>query len=783
MIEDLGASGRRVVGYARQIAADLGSPTIGTEHLFLAVGKLEDVAIHRQLAELGVNLEEVCAEVRSAAEPEAGGRDGELPLTAAAEAAIAAAKEEAAGAAQEKVEAPHILIGVLRDESGLTAKTLEQDGADLDALAKTLREMLDEGNWSADFYEQSKPIEQPGISTTESVLESLGRDLTEAAEKGELNPIIGREREIFEIVQILSGKKKNNAIIVGPAGVGKTAVVEGLAQRIVAGKVPKKLQEMRIRTVEVGSLVAGTIYRGQFEERLKGLIDEVRDRKDVILFIDEIHMLVGAGEVGQGSMDAANMLKPVLTEGTLKVIGATTTDEYRRHFEKDEALARRFQKVLADEPSREDAVTILAGLRGRYEDFHEVAILDESLYAAVDLSIRYMHDRSLPDKALDLLDRACTQTTLRLSMGEWMPELAPSQAEEAAVSADGRPVVGPDDVAEVLSILLEIPIARLTVDERERLVGMADALKKKVIGQDHAVDAIAETMIRSRTGFGSPTRPIGNFMFLGPTGVGKTKLAQELAAFLFGDKDEIVQVNMSEYMEAHSVSGLIGSPPGYVGHEEGGKLTNAVQAKPYAIVLLDEIEKAHPQVWQLFLPMLEEGRLTDSLGRVVDFRNTVVIMTSNVGARRIQEAGRAPTGFGLGEAGELSFEEMTREVDKEVRRVFEPEFLNRLDELIVFRPIAKDSLRVIVGNLLREMVPVELALTDEALEFLVERSYEPTMGARPARRAIQRLVGNPLSLMVARGEIAERDTVEVGFADGALSFAKSRKEEPVGVGS
>jgi ATP-dependent Clp protease ATP-binding subunit ClpC len=767
MIEDLGESGKLVLSYARRMAGELSSDSIGTEHLFLGVAELEDVTIRRQLAAVGIELEEICLRVLQAMTPSGNAGRGDMPLTARAEEALEVARRESAGT----VEAPHILIGVLRDHDGLAARKLAAAGADLDALEQALRAMLDEGRWSPDFYTARKVIEQPDLGKTSTVLDSLGRDLTAAAERDDLSPIIGREREVVELIQVLCGKRKNNAVLIGDAGVGKTAIVEGLAQRIVSGQVPDELKGMRIRTIEIGSLVAGTIFRGQFEQRLKDLIDEVSGRTDVILFLDEIHMLIGAGEAGGGSMDAANILKPVLSEGKLKVIGATTTDEFRKYFEKDNALMRRFQPIVVGEPSREATLTILEGLRPKYEEFHQVKIAEDGLAAAVDLSARYVHDRFLPDKAIDLIDRACTQKKLARSMREWMPSLA--EGDGSSTESDGSPVVGAEDIAEVVSILLEIPIARMTTDEKARLLSMAETLKRRVIGQDHVVDAIAQTILAVRMGMKDPERPYGVFLLLGPTGVGKTKLAEEVAAFLFGEKDELVRLDMSEYAERHTVASLIGSPPGYVGWEEGGKLTNAVRAKPYSVVLLDEVEKAHPDVWNVFLQVFEDGRLTDQAGRLIDFRNAVIVMTSNVGARQIQSS--RPVGFiaATAEERELSYDDVRREVDKELKRVFSPEFLNRIDEVLVFRPLSKDALRTIIGLLLKEMIPLKLELSDEAREFLVEQSYDPAMGARPARRAIQRLLRNPLSLMLAREEIGEEDVVAVGLTAGALTFAKT----------
>ena len=760
MIEDLGESGKLALGYARRAAEDAASESIGTEHLFLGVATLEDLALQRFFQARGLDLDEVAAAVRAGLERGSGGTP---ELTTAAIRALEAAKEQAARLGQRLVEAPHILIGVLRDESGPTALVLAERGTEASRLGADLVALLQEGSWTPDeFYRERRTIEQPGLGSTSEVLETLGRDLTEAAQAGKLNPIFGRDRELVELIQVLCGKRKRNAVLIGDAGVGKTAIVEGLAQRIVQGQVPPDLQGTRIRTIEVGSLVAGTIFRGQFEQRLKDLIDEVRGRPDVILFIDEIHMLVGAGETGLGSVDAANMLKPVLSEGDLRVVGATTTDEFRKYIEKDKALMRRFQPVVVGEPSREATRHILEGLRPRYAEFHGVEITDEALDAVIELSTRYVRDRFLPDKAIDLLDRTCTREKLAASMGKWMPG--------GPGAGDADLVVDAPDVAEVVSVLLEIPIATLTADEQARLLELPDMLKRRVVGQDEAVEAIAQAILAARTGMGDPERPYGVFLFLGPTGVGKTKLAEEVAAFLFGDRDELIRVDMSEYAERHTVSGLIGAPPGYVGWEEGGKLTNAVRSKPYAVVLLDEVEKAHPDVWNLFLQVFEDGRLTDAAGRLVDFRNTVIVMTSNVGARQLSDT--TPLGFAAdGGTPELTHVEIKRAVDREVERVFPPELGNRIDEIVVFHPLSKKALRRIIQSFLREMIPLELSVSDAALDFLVEQSYDPAMGARPARRAIQRLVRNPLSLMRARGEIEEDQPVSVELRNGSLAFA------------
>jgi ATP-dependent Clp protease ATP-binding subunit ClpC len=770
--EDFGESGLLALHHAREIAVELRSNTITTAHLFLGVVALEDAILQRRFSREGVDLNAIAGLVR---ERLAAG-EGEESF-ARTEAALAEAARAASAQANPLIEAPHVLIGVLRDVDGVVVRTLREAGADTDKLDKELWAMLAQGEWSADPYKGRRAIQQPGIGTPSKVLESLGRDLTEAAQRGELNPIIGREQETRELVEVLCGMRKHNAVLIGDAGVGKTAIVEGLAQRIVDGEVPDQLTGMTIRTIEIGSLVAGTMYRGMFEERLKRLVDEARGREDLILFIDEMHTLVGAGRAEGVRADAADYLKPALTEGKLKVIGATTTEEFRAQIEQDKALMRRFQQVVVDEPSRKDTLTVLRGLEPRYEEFHGVEIADEALEAAIDLSARYMHERFLPDKALDLLDRACTHEKLAAGMVRWMPALA-GDADEGG---EGKPTVDAEDIAEVVSILLEIPIQTLTSQERTHLLDMGEALKQRVVGQDEAVHAVARAILAERTMRETerdkdPERPIGVFLFLGPTGVGKTRLAQEVAAYMFGDDDQLIRLDMSEFAEPHTVSRLLGATPPYQGWEAGGRLTNAVRSKPYSVVLLDEFEKAHPDVWNVFLQAFDAGHVTDGAGRFIDFRNTVIVMTSNVGARQIQAS--RPIGFVLEAAEkELRFEDVKREVERELHRVFPPEFLNRIDEPLVFRPLSKDSLRGIVGLVLDEMVPLELELSEDAVEFLVEQSYDPVMGARPVRRAIQRLLRYPLSLMLAREEISDEMPIAVGIKDGELTF-EAKATEP-----
>jgi ATP-dependent Clp protease ATP-binding subunit ClpC len=761
MIGNLGESGKVVLAYARRIATNLDHGEITPAHLLLAIGDLEDLAIRRAAEKGGLDLDELCAAVRRRLVGASGLVGGARQLGADADAILTQAEELAARTGTHAVEAPHILAALVGLTEGSVGDALDELHVDRTAVRATLTGLTDSGDWTPSPWSKGRPnIEQVGLTRTADVLESLGRDLTEAAEKGDLAPTIGRSEEMAKLVSILLGRRKNNALLIGEAGVGKTAIVEGLAQQIVAGEIPA-LAGMRIRTIEVGSLVAGTIYRGQFEQRMKDLIDGLRDRDDVILFIDEMHMLVGAGETGHGgSVDAANILKPVLSEGSLKVIGATTIDDYRKHLEGQGALMRRFQVVTVGEPSRDEAVQILTGVRPTYEEFHLVRIADDAIEAAVDLSRRYVHDRFLPDKAFDLLDRACTQEKLETGVRPGVETLG------------GRPLVDADDVAEVLSLMLEIPVANLTVDERSRLAGLPDRLKARVFAQDRAVEAVAAAIQRSRSGVERPSkRPVGVFLFLGPTGVGKTKLAEELAGQLFGEGDEIVRLDMSQYGGEHSKSELIGTGPGYVGWEEGGKLTNAVRERPYSVVLLDEIEKAHPTIWNLFLAVFDNGRMTDGLGRLIDFRSSVVIMTSNVGSRFFDE--RPTLGYAPPEAAQrehADFSAVERRVLDELRHTFPPEFLNRVDEVVVFRALPIEAINQIVKQQLADTVQFDLHFSKAAFAHLVERSYNPAMGARPVRRAIQREVSNPLSRLVLDGTIAVGDSVTVGFAAGRLTF-------------
>ncbi len=768
MIEHLGESGKLVLAYARRIASNLTQEEITPEHLLLAVCDLEDLAIRRAAEKAGLDVDELGVAVRRRTGP-AGAGAGAGRLGPAAEALLSRAEELAARSGSTVVEAPHILAALVAVQEGPLGESLRELGVDRAAVQESLIGLAEGGEWAPSPWSKGRPnIEQVGLTRTAEVLESLGRDLTGAAARGDLTPTVGRGDEIAKLVSILLGRRKNNALLVGEAGVGKTAIVEGLAQQIVAGQVPA-LAGMTIRTIEVGSLVAGTIYRGQFEQRMKDLIDSLRARDDVILFIDEMHMLVGAGETGQGgSVDAANILKPVLSEGTLKVIGATTIDEYRKHLEPQSALIRRFQVVTVGEPSPGEAVQILTGARPAYEQFHLVQITDAAVRAAVELSRRYVHDRYLPDKAFDLLDRACTQEKLETGVrpGVEVP--------------GGRPVVDADDVAEVVSLMLEIPVARLTRDEQAQLAALPETLKRRVFAQDRAVDVVAAAVQRARSGVEAPsTRPTGVFLFLGPTGVGKTKLAEELATLLFGADDDLVRLDMSQYSEEHNKSELIGTAPGYVGWNEGGLLTNAVRSHPYSVVLLDEIEKAHPTIWNLFLAVFDKGRMVDGLGRTIDFRSTVIIMTSNVGSRFFED--RPPLGYVTATDAKRArgdFAAVEKRVLDELRHTFPPEFVNRVDEVVVFRALPLDAIHRIVKQQLADTVQFDLHFTKPAFEHLVESSYNPAMGARPVRRAIQREVSNPLSRLVLKGSLSVGDSVTVGLSQGVLTFRRKVTRRP-----
>jgi ATP-dependent Clp protease ATP-binding subunit ClpC len=784
-ISNLGESGKLALSYAERISRDLNHDYIGTDHLFLGVVELEDVNIRRQFQKIGIDVDELSRKIRQEIGRGKAQEKGQISLTPAAKKALEVAQREASQLGQNEVEAPHILLGVLENEAGTAASVIRSSGAELTRLAHNLREMARKGEWPKTFYDGRKAVEQPGIDKTSGILKDLGRDLTADAEQGKLDPIIGREDEILAMMKILSGRRKNNPILVGDAGVGKTAVVEGLAQVIVSEGVPPALKGKRIRTVEMVGVVAGAGLLGQFEQKLQSLIKAAEKDSDLIIFIDEVHTLIGARG---GTMGAADILKPALSRGLMKCIGATTQEEYRKYFEKDKALARRFQPVFIGEPTSDETLEILWGLRPKYEEFHGLKILDDAVKGAVELSTRYIGDRRLPDKAIDVIDQACSQKKLRHYYG--LRDLGELTKEERRALFKGKKTAPPaaksilisfEDVARVVAEWTGIPVGKLTEKEAEKLLKLESLIRKRVVGQDEAVKAISQSIKKSRSGLGNPKRPIGSFLFLGPTGVGKTELAKTLAGILFDDDERLIQIDMSEFFDKHMISRLIGSPFGYIGMEEGGQLTEAIKKQPYSVVLFDEIEKAHPDVLRILLQILEDGRLTDALGRSVNFRNTVVVMTSNIGSARISEY--RPVGVRLkskeGQETGISIKEIRHDIEKELKKRLSPEFMNRVDKVVIFNPLSKENLRNIALVMLSK-VHVKVEADEKALDFLVNARYDETMGARPLRRTIEDLVVDALSDEIISGKISEHDTIKLGVSDSHLTFKRipvEKKEE------
>ncbi len=805
---------QRVILLAQEEARRLGYNYVGTEHLLLGLIREGTGIAAKAMQNLGIDLEQVRFEVEKIIGRGTGPVGGDIGYTPRAKKVVMElALEEARHLGHNYVGTEHILLGLIREGEGVAARVLENMGADLEKVRREVLRLL------GGAAPQPAPVRQRRGRSNTPVLDNFGRDLTALAEEGKLDPVIGREKEIERVIQILSRRTKNNPVLIGEPGVGKTAIVEGLAQRINDGSVPEILKDRRVVTLDLGALVAGSKYRGEFEDRLKKVMDELRRAGNIILFIDELHTIIGAG-AAEGAIDAANILKPALARGEVQCIGATTLDEYRKHVEKDAALERRFQPVMVEEPSVEEAIAILRGLRDRYEAHHRVVITDEAIEAAVRLSDRYVSDRFLPDKAIDLMDEAASRVRLKAFVTP--PELKEIEArleeirkeKEAAVQSQEfekaanlrdqeqrliedlearkekwqqsqmteRLVVTAEDIAHIVSSWTGIPARKLAQEESERLLHLEEELHRRVIGQDEAVEAVAKAIRRARAGLKDPRRPIGSFIFLGPTGVGKTELAKALAEALFGDEDAMVSIDMSEYMERHTVSRLVGAPPGYVGYEEGGQLTEAIRRRPYSVVLLDEIEKAHPEVFNVLLQILEEGRLTEAKGRTVDFRNTVVIMTSNVGADVLKK--RAQLGFRPAQDEDAEYKSMKDKLMEEVRKTFRPEFLNRIDEIIVFHGLTRENLRQIVDLMLQRVAKrveehgLKLEVSEKAKEILVDEGYNPEFGARPLRRAITRLVEDPLSEEMLKGRFKEGDTVLVDAnEDGKLVFNK--KEELV----
>ena len=815
MYDRLTEKTKKVITYARQEAQRMGHQFIGTEHLLLGLVREGTGVAATVLQRLGVDPKRVRLEVEKIV---ASGTDvvsaGKQPFAPRAKKAFEHAVEEAKRLGQNYIGTEHLLLGLLKEEEGIAAQVLLNLGVELDEVYESLMELL-----GPDIGEQEQDGQElrdvPGNRSKTPALDSFGRDLTKQASDGELDPVIGRSKEIERVIQVLCRRKKNNPVLLGEAGVGKTAIVEGLAQDIVNGNVPRLLRERRIVILDLALMVAGTKYRGQFEERIKAVMQEVRKAKTIILFIDELHTLVGAGGA-EGAIDASNVLKPALARGEVQCIGASTPDEFRKHIEKDGALERRFQTILVDPPVRDETVEILKGLRERYEAHHCVQIEDDAIIEATDLSTRYITGRYQPDKALDVLDEAGSLVRLR-SMAtppeiiEIQKDLARLRAEkdEAVVAQDferaadlrdqvdkleqkrqeieqveleaSSDVVGMVDeevIREVVARMTGVPVARLEVEEASRLLRMEECLHEMVVSQDEAIEAVSRAVRRSRSGMKDPRRPVASFLFIGPTGVGKTLLARSLAKFMFGDQDALIQIDMSEYMEKHNVSRLVGAPPGYVGYEEGGQLTEQIRRRPYSVVLFDEIEKAHSEVFNMLLQIMEDGRLTDSYGRRVDFSNTALIMTSNIGAQVIKDS--AGLGFRT-QSEEVTYETMKRQLMSEVEKHFRPEFLNRVDDVIVFRALSRDDLTHIVQLELAkvririEEKDMELDVRQRAIDFLIDKGYNPDFGARPLRRAIERYLEDPLSEQILSGKFRSGRII-VDTIDGELHFERKERQ-------
>ena len=802
---------------AQEEAKLLNHNYIGTEHILLGLIHEGEGVAAKALEALGINLEQVREQVQDIIGQGQQSPSGHIPFTPRAKKVLELSLREALQLGHSYIGTEHLLLGLIREGEGVAAQVLTKLGADTNKVRQQVIQLLSgyQGKESVSVGGESQP--QAKGST---ILDQYGRNLTHAAAEGKLDPVVGREKETERVMQILSRRTKNNPILIGEPGVGKTAVVEGLAIAIVAGNVPETLRGKQLYTLDMGSLIAGSRYRGDFEERLKKVTKEIRTRGDIITFIDEIHTLVGAG-AAEGAIDAASILKPMLARGELQTIGATTLDEYRKHFEKDAALARRFQSIQVAEPSPALAINILKGLRDRYEAHHKVSITDGAIVAAVSMSDRYVTDRFLPDKAIDLIDEAGAR--LRLSFLSAPPELKAMeekvavvrQAKEQAIadqdfeaaatkrdeekkltaekvrmekefrdgSLDTPGVVDEALIAEVIAQATGIPVFKLGEDEGAKLIYMEDGLHKRVIGQEQAIAALSKTIRRQRAGLKDPKRPSGSFIFAGPTGVGKTELAKALAEFLFEDEDALIALDMSEYSEKHTVSRLFGAPPGFVGYEEGGQLTEKIRRKPFSVVLFDEIEKAHPDIFNSLLQILEEGRLTDGQGRVVDFKNTIIIMTTNLGTREITGS---TLGFSLEGDSQNDYTQMKGKVNEELKKNFKPEFLNRVDDVIVFPQLSREELLQIVDLFISRLQlrlddrDLKLTLTTSAKEKLIELGYEPTMGARPLRRAVQREIEDAISERILTGYIGNSQDILVDYLEGEFSFvANSRETETV----
>ena len=808
MFERFTDRARRVVVMAQEEARKMNHKYIGTEHLLLGLLAEGEGVAAKSLGSLGIDLNSTRETVIQTVGVGQQAPTGHIPFTPRAKKVLELALREALQLGHNYIGTEHILLGLIREGEGVAAQVLGQAEAGLQKIRQTvLSELSGSGGEGSRGKSQSPPqaartgASREGHRSGSSILDQFGRNLTHAARERILDPVIGRSREIDRMMQILARRTKNNPVLIGEPGVGKSAIVEGLAQRIVAGEVPRSLSNQTLYTIDLGAMVAGTRYRGDFEERMKKVLKEIRKRGNVIIFLDEIHTVVGAG-AAEGAIDAASILKPMLARGELQTIGATTLEEYRKHFERDSALARRFQPVQVDEPSIADAVEILMGLKDRYESFHQVVFTDEAIVTAVHLADRYVSDRFLPDKAIDLMDEAGSRKKL-YSMSP-IPEveqlniklsdlrlkkkdaIESDEFETAAELRDqektvrkemekviakggavesGASVIDEEEIAEVLAQWTGIPVHRLTEEETSRLVNMEEELHRRIVAQDDAIAAVSRAIRRTRAGLKDPKRPAGSFIFLGPSGVGKTETAKALTEFLFGNEDSLVQIDMSEYMEKHAVSRLIGSPPGYVGYDEGGQLTEAVRRRPFSVVLFDEIEKAHADVFNILLQILEDGRLTDSHGKSVDFKNVVIIMTSNLGTKELR---KKSVGF-HNESSEVSYEHMRNKLFDELKRHFRPEFLNRIDEIIVFRELTFEEIKQIIDLLMVRIQEqlraqrLDVVLADSAKGYLAKVGYDPDLGARPLRRAIQRHVEDPLSEKVLVGDFNAGTTILVSL--------------------
>jgi len=803
---------QQVLALARKEADRFNHNYVGTEHLLLGLIKLGQGVAVNVLQKMGLDLETVRMEVEKqvGSGPETK-MVGNIPYTPRVKKVLALAGKEAKALNHSYVGTEHILLGLLREGEGVAARVLKSLEVDIERTRNEILKELDPNFTPPESEaEAGEPTSKKDVKTP--ALRAFGRDLTELAKKNELDPVIGRRNEIERVIQVLCRRTKNNPVLIGEAGVGKTAIAEGLAQEIANGNVPELLRDKRVVTLDLALMVAGTKYRGQFEERIKAVMDEIRRSKNVILFIDELHTIVGAGSA-EGAMDASNIIKPALSRGELQCVGATTMNEYRKYIEKDAALERRFQTVKVDAPTVDEAIEILKGLRPKYEAHHKAKLTDEALETAVKFSERYITGRFLPDKAIDVMDEAGARARINAmtrppDVKEIEKEIEEIRIEkEAAIKAqdfekaaslrdkekqtkekldtilskwreereEKEVIVTGEDMMHIISKVTGVPLQRMEQAETEKLLKMEENLKGKVIGQDEAVTAISKALRRSRADLKDPRRPIGSFIFLGPTGVGKTFLAQKLAEFMFADRDALIQIDMSEYMEKFTASRLIGSPPGYVGYEEGGQLSEAVRRRPYSVVLFDEIEKAHPDVMHLLLQILEDGKITDSLGRKIDFRNTIIIMTSNVGAETLKR--QTTMGFGaVKPLGEHEYDAMRDKLMEEAKKTFKPEFINRLDDIIVFHQLTKPDLMKIVDLEVDKVLTrvkakeVHVELETSAKEFLIEKGYDPTYGARPMRRAVERYLEDPFAEELLRGNVKAGDTVHVSAVEGKLVF-------------